>query len=60
MKLGDLVKRTLNGREEVALIIEKPSRITGGILTIDSVTVMTRLGKGQWNVSKIEVINESR
>mgnify|MGYP003627613208 FL=1 len=56
MKIGDLVKRTINGREEVALIIEEPSRITGGLLTIDHVTVMTRLGKGSWNVSKIEVV----
>ena len=56
MKLGDLVKRTSNGREEVAIIIEEPSRITGGILSFDSVTVMTRLGKGQWRVSKIEVV----
>jgi hypothetical protein len=56
MKIGDLVKRTINGREEVALIIEEPSRITGALLTIDHVTVMTRLGKGSWNVSKIEVV----
>jgi hypothetical protein len=56
MKVGDLVKRTINGREEVALIIEKPSRITGGILTIDSVTVMTRHGKGRWSVSEIKVV----
>ncbi len=56
MKLGDLVKRVINGREEVAIIIEEPSRITGGILSFDSVTVMTRLGKGQWRVSKIEVV----
>jgi hypothetical protein len=56
MKIGDLVKRTINGREEVALIIEEPSRITGAILSFDSVTVMTRLGKGQWRVSEIKVV----
>jgi len=56
MKIGDLVKRTINGREEVALIIEIPSRITGALLTIDHVTVMTRHGKGSWSVSKIEVV----
>jgi len=56
MKIGDLVKRTINGREEVALIIEEPSRITGSILSFDSVTVMTRLGKGQWRVSEIKVV----
>jgi hypothetical protein len=60
MKLGDLVKRTINGREEVAIIIEEPSRVAMGILSIDCVTVMTRLGKGSWSVSKIEVVNESR
>jgi hypothetical protein len=60
VKLGDLVKRTINGREEVALIIEEPSRIARGMLTIDHVIVMTRLGKGSWSVTEIEVVNESR
>ena len=57
MKVGDLVKRTLNGRIEVALIIEPLSKITMGILTIDHVTVMTRQGKGRWSVQEIEVIS---
>tara|TARA_Y100000310_G_C20588512_1_gene766691 strand:- start:42 stop:215 length:174 start_codon:yes stop_codon:yes gene_type:complete len=56
MKIGDLVKRTLNGRIEVALIIEPLSKVAMGILTIDHVTVMTRQGKGRWSVQEIEVI----
>ena len=56
MKLGDLVKRTINGREEVALIIEEPNRVGGGIALIEQITVMTRMGKGSWNASQIEVV----
>ena len=56
MKVGDLVKRTINGREEVALIIEEPNRVGGGIALIEQITVMTRMGKGSWNASQIEVI----
>ena len=56
MKVGDLVKRILNGREEVALIIKEPKRVGGGIALINEVTVLTRLGKSKWGVSEIEVV----
>jgi len=60
MKVGDLVKRKLNGKNEYAVIVQILPHEENNHRSPFALKVWTRLGHGCWDARKCELANESR
>ncbi len=59
MKVGDLIKRELNGKDEYAIIVQIEPHEKNNHRSPFAIKVWTRLGAGCWDARKCELANET-